>query len=143
LPLEVRAAEAERQHRAPGQAWVTVARYAETPRAEAARIRLEAEGIPTFVDGERMGNSAMYAVATGGVKLQVPDSLVADARVLLAQSWAAPADEDDDLDSAWDDLDPDLGAAGRDVARALVLVVLLAPLALGALWLAALLASQL
>ena len=55
------------------------------------------------LDGERMGSAAMYAVATGGVKLQVPDSLAADARVLLSQSWAPPvdADEDDALDTAF------------------------------------------
>src|SRR4051794_9581236 len=35
--------------------WVTVATYAHTSQADAARIRLEAEGIPTFLEGERMG----------------------------------------------------------------------------------------
>ena len=43
-------------------------------------IRLEAEGIPTFVDGERMGSRSMYHVATGGVRLMVPDSLAPEPR---------------------------------------------------------------
>src|SRR5262245_41828622 len=68
------------------QAWVTVGSFADALRAEAPRIRLESEGIPTFLEGERMGGPSMYQVATGGVKLQVPESLVADARILLAQS---------------------------------------------------------
>jgi hypothetical protein len=108
---------------------VTVARFGDALRAEAPRIRLEAEGIPTFVEGERMGSPSMYHVATGGVQLRVPASLVADARILLAQSWATP-DEDDDLDDAWDELEPDPGAALRDVGRALVLLVVITPLLL-------------
>jgi hypothetical protein len=109
------------------ESWVTVGCFADGLRAEAPRIRLEAEGIPTFVDGERMGSAAMYPVATGGVKLGVPASLVADARVLLAQSWSPPADEND-LDDAWDDLEPDPRAAWREAGSLVVLLVLLTPL---------------
>jgi hypothetical protein len=117
------------------QAWVTVKGFADALGAEAARIRLEAEGIPTFLEGERMGSPSMYQVATGGVKLQVPESLAADARILLAQSWTPPAD--DDLDDAWDQLAPDAHATRRDLGRAAVLFVLLAPLLLSllSLWL--------
>jgi hypothetical protein len=114
-------------------AWVTVARFADPMRAEAPRIRLEAEGIPTFLDGARMGSESMYQVATGGVKLQVPASLLADARVLLAQSWSSPAGDDDDLDDAWDELGPDPGALRRDLGRVVVLVALVAPLLLSLL----------
>jgi hypothetical protein len=115
--------------------WVTVASFADALGAEAPRIRLESEGIPTFLEGERMGSPSMYQVATGGVKLQVPESLVADARILLAQSWS-PA-ETDDLDDAWDDLAPDTTATYRDLGRGVVFLVLLAPLLLSllSLWL--------
>lgn len=81
--------------------WVTVRSYPHPIAANAARLRLEAEGIPTFLSGERMAGNVLYQVATGGVKLQVPAELLADARVLLAQSWAAPVAEDDIED--WDD----------------------------------------
>jgi hypothetical protein len=82
--------------------WTTVARYADSLAAEAPRIRLEAEGIPTFVEGQRMGSKSMYHVATGGVKLKVPDSLASDARVILSQTWSAMAAELD-LEEEWDD----------------------------------------
>jgi hypothetical protein len=71
--------------------WVTVARFADALAAHAPRIRLEDEGIPTFLEGERMGSRSMYSVATGGAKLKVPDHLAADARVLLSQTWSSTA----------------------------------------------------
>jgi len=88
--------------------WVTVGACATTNEAEARRLRLEAEGIPTFLDGLRMGSHAIYSVATGGIKIQVPSALAADARVILSQSWAAP-ESPDDLEEAWDDLEPRRG----------------------------------
>jgi hypothetical protein len=116
---------------AAGEPWTTVGLFGDALRAEAPRIRLEAEGIPTFLDGERMGSPSMYYVATGGVKLQVPASLAADARILLAQSWSTP--EADDLDDAWDDLAPNPAAPWRDAFCALVFLVMLAPLLLAVL----------
>jgi hypothetical protein len=144
LPISVRSvAPAWDCPGAIGTRWVTVRNFPDALRAEAPRIRLEAEGIPTFLEGERMGSPSMYQVATGGVKLQVPESLVADARVLLAQSWshavtgADETDDEDDLDDAWDDLAPDPSAVWRDLGRAAVLFVLFAPLLLSllSLWL--------
>lgn len=79
----------------PVATWVVVDQFTDAQTADAPRIRLEAEGIPTFIDGERMGSRAMYHVATGGVKLRVPAALAADARVILAQSWSLPTHEDD------------------------------------------------
>jgi hypothetical protein len=73
--------------------WVTVCHFIDSLAAQAPRIRLEAEGIPTFVDGERMGSRSMYHVATGGVRLRVPDSLVPEARIILSQTWSALAAE--------------------------------------------------
>jgi ribosomal protein S27AE len=77
--------------------WVTVKVFPDTLAAAGARIRLEAEEIPTFLEGERMGAPGMYRVATGGVKLQVPAEFTAEARVILAQDWSWP-DEDLGLD---------------------------------------------
>ena len=73
--------------------WVTLTVFPNALDAAMPRTRLEAEGIPTFLDGERMGTLGMYAVATRGVKLQVPANRVADARIILSQSWSLPADE--------------------------------------------------
>ena len=91
--------------------WVTVGTFADAMQAQGPRIRLEAEGIPTVLQGERMGSRSMYAVATGGLKLQVPRPLEADARVLLSQSWTSPVSEDD-LDDAWEELAPEPARSG-------------------------------
>ncbi len=112
--------------REPGSHWVTVKTFGDAPEAEAVRIRLEAEGIPTFLEGARMGSRSMYLVATGGVKLQVPQALVAEARVLLSQSWA-PVVNDDDLDDAWDELAPEPGAGRRRIMKAAILLMLFGP----------------
>jgi hypothetical protein len=71
--------------------WVTVGRFTDSQSAQPPRIRLEAEGIPTFLEGERMGSRAMYAVATGGAKLKVPEDLAGDARIILSQTWTVTA----------------------------------------------------
>jgi len=82
----------------PSTSWVTVTVFPNSLAAAVPRTRLEAEGIPTFVEGERMGGLGMYNVATRGVKLQVPANRVADARIILSQSWSLPSDEKADFD---------------------------------------------
>ncbi len=108
--------------------WVTVARFDQATAALGARLRLDSEGIPTFLDGERMGGDAAYQFATGGVKLQVPRALEADARILLSQNWNAADADDDDLDDAWDELGPEPGAKRRAVMKVLILLFLFYPL---------------
>jgi hypothetical protein len=78
--------------------WITVTVFANSLAAAIPRTRLEAEGIPTFLDGERMGGPGMYGAATVGVKLQVPTDCAADARIILSQNWALPSDEKADFD---------------------------------------------
>ena len=70
--------------------WVTVGVYPDSQSTAAPRIRLEAEGIPTFVDGERMGSPGMYRQAIGGAKLQVPAEREVEARIILSQTWSLP-----------------------------------------------------
>jgi hypothetical protein len=77
--------------------WVTVKQFPDSISAAIPRSRLEAEGIRTFVAGERMAQPP-YHVATGGAKLQVPADQVADARIILSQNWSLPGDENDDFD---------------------------------------------
>lgn len=120
--------------------WVRVAAYPHPMAAEAPRIRLEAEGIPAFLEGERMGDHALYAIATGGVKLLVPKQLEAEARILLSQSWSLPIPADDEIDGDWDDheisddlddtwkpLPPDPGARRRMVMKIVIVVILAYP----------------
>ncbi|WP_165073663.1 hypothetical protein [Paludisphaera rhizosphaerae] len=95
--------------------WVEVAGGLDPTRWEPMRIRLEAEGIPTLIEDGRMGSRSMYQVATGGATLKVPESLAADARVILSQTWSRDAAElgiepDDD----WDDLEDSDGLGGAD-----------------------------
>lgn len=94
--VELLAGEPDRLPRIPEGSvisWVTVKRFPDSLAAAGARIRLDAEGIPTFLEGERMGAPAMYRVATGGVKLQVPAEHADDARVILSQDWSWPGEE--------------------------------------------------
>jgi hypothetical protein len=114
---------------AAGARWVTVQVFPDSLAAEAPRQRLEAEGIPTFVDGSRMGSRSMYHVAAGGVKLQVPEPLLADARILLAQTWA-PLKFDDDLDDAWEELAPEPGAGAGGWFLGLLVMLVVGPFAL-------------
>jgi hypothetical protein len=108
--------------------WVTVSKFPHTLAAAAARIRLEAEGIPTFLEGERMGSPSMYRVATGGVKLQVPAEMAHDARVVLAQTWSwAGAGLEEDLDDAWEELIPEPGSMRRSVMKAIIVFLLAGP----------------
>ncbi len=107
---------------------VTIATFTHPNLANAPRIRLEAEGIPTFLDGERIAGNTLYQVATGGVRLQVPASLASAARILISQSWSVPA-EADDLDDAWEDLAPEPGVRRRAVMKLAILVFLFGPIA--------------
>ncbi len=117
--------------------WVTVATYNHPNEANPPRIRLEAEGIATFLDGERVAGSTLYQVATGGARLQVPESLASAARVLLAQTWTARLDPlegpEDDEDDPWAGLAPDPGARRRTIMKGAILIFLFGPALLTAL----------
>jgi hypothetical protein len=103
-----------------------VAVFARPADAEAPRLRLEAEGIPTFLDGERAGS--LQHPALSAVRLQVPGDLLPDARVLLAQNWS-PVVPPDDLDEAGEEIEPDPAARRKDVIRLMVLAWVVASLA--------------
>jgi hypothetical protein len=78
--------------------WRTVKVFPNSLAAAVPRSRLEAEGIPTFVEGERMGSPGMYPAATVGVKLQVPAERADEARIILSQNWSIPSDEKADFE---------------------------------------------
>lgn len=96
--------------------WVEVGRFADTLACQPPRIRLEAEGIPTVIDGERMGDRSMYQVATGGVRLRVPEGLAGEARIILSQTWSATSAALD-LEEDWPDDDEEQPATARDLHR--------------------------
>ncbi len=100
---------------------VTLVRSSDPGRVEALRIRLEAEGIPTFLQGSRMGSASMYLVATGGPILQVPAALADEARVILAQAWAEPFDDDD----AWEEWEPEPWTTRREILNSVLVLFLL------------------
>jgi hypothetical protein len=104
---------------------VTIATYGVTSEALGPRLRLQAEGISVFLDGERMGTIAIHQVATGGVKLQVPEDQAAEARILLSQKWSAV---EDDLDDPWEGLEPPHPAERRrSVMKGMILFYLFWP----------------
>jgi len=104
--------------------WVTIHQYGDPVVAEISRIRLEAEGIPTFLEGERMGGYGVYQLATGGMKLQVPRHLRDEARIILSQSWTPPSLPDHDVDDAWEELEPEPGHLRRRIMRVFIVLML-------------------
>jgi hypothetical protein len=111
--------------------WVTLATYGDDTRAEAHRLRLESEGIPTLLDNGRMGSRSMLQVATGGMQLKVPEVYFADARVILSQIWSDPtAPGQDEFDDDWEGLGPEPYERRRQVMKN-VAILLLAPSIIG------------
>lgn len=104
---------------------VTVATFGIPSEAQGPRLRLEAEGIPAFLQGQRMG--AIYQVATGGVTLQVPEEFAGEARIILAQTWSPPKDTGEDPDDPWEGLGPDPAERRRSVMKLAILVLLFGP----------------
>ena len=77
--------------------WVTVASFNDAASAHVARLRVEAEGIACFIADENIGVVAWhYAIATGGIKLQVPREDAARAALALQRGRRAIPDAADD-----------------------------------------------
>jgi len=65
---------------------ITIARYSLPYEAQLARSRLDAEGIPAFVADEHTINMQwLWSDALGGIRLQVPEPFVEQARAVLAE----------------------------------------------------------
>ena len=108
---------------------VTIHTYAQTSEAQGPRLRLEAEGIPVFLEGERMGVNSIYQVATGGVKLQVPEDQASEARILLSQVWSTSTKLDPE-DDPWEGLEPELTEQFRRILKGAILLILFGPIVL-------------
>jgi hypothetical protein len=77
--------------------WVTIATFTEPTTAHIARLRLESEDIPAIVADENMGTALWhYALATGGIKLQVPADQAAAAATALQTTSPLPDSADDE-----------------------------------------------
>lgn len=63
---------------------VTIGRYSTPYEANMAKSHLESEGIPAFIADEyTVGMNWLYSNALGGVKVQVPESMAAEAQQIL------------------------------------------------------------
>ncbi len=101
--------------------WSTVRSFVNAASLQAPRIRLEAEGIPTLVEGERTAASALGHGISNGMKLKVPSTLLDEARLILSQTWSA-AHHEDDLETAWEDLEAAPGAKRLVVMKTVIVV---------------------
>lgn len=68
----------------------TIAKFWDWPLAELAKIKLESEGIPCFLqDKNLVGLNWMWANAIGGVRLQVPTEYIDTAKQILNKDCSA------------------------------------------------------
>lgn len=73
---------------------MTIASFERPEEAHLLRMRLEAVGIPAFIQDEHFVQMDMlYSNAIGGVRVQVADGDLESARELLAQDRGATNDE--------------------------------------------------
>ncbi len=98
--------------------WVTVCHCSSSLAAQAPRIRLEAEGIPTLLDEGYMGAPSLYHAHGRGVPLKVPERYTGEARIILAQTWTALAAELDLEPEDEDEVEDEVNGSGDDAPQA-------------------------
>lgn len=75
---------------------VTIGSYSTPFEANMVKSQLESAGIPAFiVDEYTIGMNWLYSNALGGVKVQVPETLVSEAKEFLATEVEPPATNED------------------------------------------------
>jgi hypothetical protein len=74
---------------------VTVARFSNALKANVLRGCLEAHGIFAFIWGEHTEGHRFFSIPTGGVRVQVPDKQLAQAKEVMA-AWERGELEIDD-----------------------------------------------
>jgi hypothetical protein len=65
---------------------VTVANFSNPLKANVLRACLEAHGIVAFIWGEHTQTHLFFPIGTGGVRVQVPDTQLAQAKEVMA-AW--------------------------------------------------------
>lgn len=69
---------------------ITIANFRDLPLAELAKLKLDSEDIPCFLqDKNLVGVNWMYSNAIGGVKLQVPKEYIDSAKQILNEDCSA------------------------------------------------------
>lgn len=111
-----------------------VARFASLPEAEAVAALLRTHGIAARLpDSQTLGAAAHLQFALGGVRVVVPDDQIVQARDLVQRARRGEfAMIDSDIDDADDEPDRPSGGALlslKGMARAVVMVILLSPVA--------------
>jgi len=72
---------------------ITIARFSKVEEAHLLRMRLEAGGIPAFVQDEHVVQVIwIYSDAIGGIRVQVAEEDAARARELMEEEGAQPDD---------------------------------------------------
>jgi hypothetical protein len=111
---------------------IVLARYSVPSEARGPILRLQAEGIPSFLDGEHMGANLVFQGTSGGVRLLVAEEFAAEARVLLSQSWAPVETPEDQAEDDWEGLDaPSQSERRRAVMKKMIIFHLSWPLLAG------------
>lgn len=76
---------------------VTIAQYRDLPEAWLAKSKLEAAGITCYLDNEyTVGINWLYSNALGGVKLNVPEEYVEEAKAIIEESTETIVPEESD-----------------------------------------------
>jgi hypothetical protein len=79
---------------------VTIARFSYPHEAHVARGLLDSEGIPAFVaDEHTIAMQWLYSDAIGGVKVQVPEPFVVQAKELLNSDFSQSLVEEQGFDA--------------------------------------------
>lgn len=74
---------------------VTIAQYRDLPEAGLAKSKLQAAGIPCFLDNEyTVGVNWLYSNALGGLKLNVPEECAEEAKAIIEESIELVASEE-------------------------------------------------
>ena len=84
--------------------WVTVASFSHAGMANVAKLQLDAEEIPNYIDNEHSATMLWYIQpAVGGVRVKVPEEYEEEALEVLRNEDPDEEDQDDDDDDAADD----------------------------------------
>lgn len=73
--------------------WVTLQRYTYPHEAHPLKLRLESEGIRTFLaDAHTIGVDPLLSIATGGVRLQVPIEQIEEAQAIMNSEFVSESE---------------------------------------------------
>jgi hypothetical protein len=77
--------------------WVTVASFSHAAMANVAKLQLDAEDIPNYIDNEHSATMLWYIQpAVGGVRIKVPEEFEEQAREVLRDEDPDPEEQDEE-----------------------------------------------